>query len=209
MFDNKFTGKECIVFGSGPSLNDWDDTQIPSAIRLTCNTCIFSKNIKVHDYFFIQDTGNKHSSRSYNEPFGYVSRKMDYDKFKPKVKKYYGIGVNGRRKKWSLSIKDAEDGDAETYYLYRTKLNIPDKISFMESVVFTMVQFAVKNNCKKIYIVGCDGIKGSRYNEPNINVTEQDRKVEVKWKRQWRLLYQYMDVNNVTYCNFSQPNSIL
>lgn len=117
--------------------------------------------------------------------------------------------MNGKQKKWSLSVDDARDGNADTYYLYRTKFNTFDKISFTESVVFTMIQFAVKNNCKKVYIVGCDCRKGSRFNEPEIYITQQDLKVEDKWKRQWQSLYRYMDANNVSYHKFNPPSDIL
>lgn len=199
MFDNRFEGKECIIFGSGPSLNRWDDARYPEAIRISCNTCIFSNNINIHDYFFIQDTGCKHASRSYNEPLGYINKKAEYDNFRPRLEKFYGIGINGKKKKWSLSSDDASSAGATPYYMHRGDIAIADKIICMESVVFTMIQFAVKNGCKKLYIVGCDGKKGSRYNEPRISVTEQDRVTEAKWARQWQSIYRYLDSLDILY----------
>ena len=117
IYSNNITEKECIVFGSGPSLNDWNDSQIQEAVRISCNTCIFSNNINRHDYYFIQDNGCSRAKRPEVEPNCYLSRKREYDSFRPTYKKFYGISVNSKRRRWNLTEQDVSDGDAIPYSL--------------------------------------------------------------------------------------------
>jgi len=198
--EHNITGADVIIFGSGPSLLEWNDTGREDSIRCTCNSVIFSNIVKQVDYYFIQDTGCKTSSRRTEEGNGYCAKKIQYDEFTPNIKKFYGIGVNGQKKKWSLSLKDVVDGGAESYYLYTGPIDSPKKIAKMESVVFTMVQFVVKNGCRSVKFVGCDGTKGERFNEARLQPSESDIKTLAIWNRQWQLIYKFLDNHHVHWC---------
>lgn len=179
------SGKCCIIFGSGPTLNSWDDSLYPDYVRLCCNTTIFSSNIKRCDYYFIQDNGCARPARGFHTigENSYLGRKEEYDSFKPIYKKYYGAKVNDRVRKWNLKATDIVDGNAEGYNLYTTGnviFNITNNlVREYGSVVFSMVQFAVGNGCDSILLVGCD-CSSTRYNEPKPNATNIN-----KLKKTW------------------------
>lgn len=197
MFDQRdiVGGRDCILFGSGPGLASWDDSLYPEALRLCCNSTIFSDTIKTCHYYFIQDNGGLTRTRNFVEPNGYCSRKVEYDKYIPIHAKYYGVGVNQRKKNWSLSLQDSIDGNASSYYLH-TKIGIEvhDKIKRMESVIFTLIQFAVKNKCASLRFVGCDGRPGIRYNETVPGITDK-----AIWDRQWQSIIKYINNNNIRF----------
>lgn len=196
MYSN-ITGKECIVFGSGPSLNDWDDTQLLDAIRVSCNTCIFSDNINRHDYFFIQDNGCSRAKRPEVEPNCYLSRKKEYDSFKPTYDKFYGISVNNKRRRWNLTDQDVMDGGAIAYSLKtldRSPVDDTEHITELHSVALSAAQFAIHSKCIHLYIVGCDCTVGERYSG-KCGVVTTARKYREGWER----LYAYMKVLNIPY----------
>lgn len=200
IYSSNISGKECIVFGSGPSLNNWDDTRLLDAVRVSCNTCIFSDNINRHDYFFIQDNGCSRAKRPEVEPNCYLSRKEEYDSFKPTYGKFYGTGVNNKQKRWSLTNQDVNDGDAIPYSLKTlnmSPIDDTDYITELHSVALSAAQFAIHSKCTHLYIVGCDCTAGERFSGKCGVVTTSDN-----YKEGWNRLYNYMKLMSIPYTTF-------
>ena len=60
-FKNKHKGKTFVVFGSGPTLSEWEDSFCEDAIKVGCNTVFIHK--PDIDYYFVKDTGFENKSK--------------------------------------------------------------------------------------------------------------------------------------------------
>ena len=165
-YRNAHEGRSAVLFLSGPTLEQYEEPE-PDLITCGVNTVMFHRQDL--DYFFIQDVGkagHKHS---------YVSRKEEYDAFKPRIAKFYGVTLCRALK------KAASDAGATPYEFTHGRIintkrariedpaipadfsaDLANKLpAAAGSIAFPALQFLLWTGVKKIYIVGAD-IKDSR-----------------------------------------------
>lgn len=156
-FEGSYSGDTFVIFGSGPSLLDWDDSFCEEAIKVGCNTVFMSKPDL--DYYFIQDSGLITKS-----PNSYHLFKEEYDKFKPSISKFYGTDpLDCKRVNHMLKKQDSIDGGAIEYSVGSDLINY-DFLEFY-SVIFSCLQFASLCKVKKVIVVGCDITNNIRVGE--------------------------------------------
>lgn len=139
-YKNKFAGKDVVVIGSGPTLNDY--TPIKNAIHIGSNRAHLNKKLKL-DFLFRQDF-------------------KDFDKeiFDCHIKKFIGNYYNWQADMCPESVFNRLTNaqkfiiDTDTQQLQPDIANMP--LWHGGSVAFSMFQFALWTNPKRIYIVGCD-----------------------------------------------------
>lgn len=139
-YKNIFTGKDVVVIGSGPTLNDY--TYIENAIHIGANRAHLNKNIKL-DFLFRQDFN------------GYDEEIFDCD-----IKKFIGCYYNWKARMCPESVFNKLT-NASRYIIDFSTDRIPVDLSKEPlwhggSVAFSVFQFALWTNPKRIYIVGCD-----------------------------------------------------
>lgn len=154
-FKDKHKGKTFVIFGSGPTLLEWDDSFCKDAIKVGCNTVFMHKPDL--DYYLIQDSGLVTGSEN-----GYCRFKKKYDEYKPSIAKLYGVSCfsNGKLHGHSLTPRDVIDGGAIKYLL-------GEDFTEFYSVIFSCLQFARLCGAGKIIMVGCDVTNNIRVGEEN------------------------------------------
>jgi len=170
-FKNVHRGKSAVLFLTGPTLNDYVPPE-DNLIKVGVNTAIFHDGLDL-DYFFIQDPGQAHHSNSY------VSRKEEYDSYRPNIAKFYGITLS---KILMDSCNSAgsipyEFSHGEIVQIGNARIEnpeIPAKFSsdFNSgipaaggSIAFPALQFLLWTGVSKIYVVGADITDNRRFNE--------------------------------------------
>ena len=170
IFKNIHSENSGIIFGTGPSLLDYDNgTGLHNeSIRVGVNSIIYHDVDLKLDYFFIQDTGisEKHTN-------SYLMSKSEYDTFKTMKQKFYGVSGGNRREKWYLTPRDCVDGDALSYqintttkYAYTSKIDT-EPLGEGHTVVMSAIQFLLFTGITEIYLVGIDCI-GARIKETKV-----------------------------------------
>lgn len=154
-FKNKHKGQTFVIFGSGPTLLEWDDSYCPGAIKVGCNTVFMHKPDL--DYYFIQDNGYVTQSEN-----GYYKYKEKYDNYQPSIAKFYGVSYfpNGLMHAHSMMEWDIVRGGAKRYLL-------GEDFTEFYSVIFSCLQFARLCGAGKIIMVGCDVTNNIRAGEEN------------------------------------------
>jgi glycosyltransferase involved in cell wall biosynthesis len=138
---------------------------------ITCgvNTVIFHRQDL--DYFFIQDAGKTGHQNAY------VNRKADYDAFKPRIAKFYGVtlcpalrGGGGGAIPYQfthgpiINMKGASIEDPNIRADFSADLaNKP--MAAAGSIAFPALQFLLWTGVKKIYVVGADITDSRRVGE--------------------------------------------
>lgn len=170
-FKDKHKGKTFVVFGSGPTLLEWDDSFCEESIKIGCNTVFKHKSDL--DYYFIKDSGFQNKS-----PNGYFLLKEEYDNYQPSEFKFYGISkINGQYTPFSLTDQDVEDGRAIGFNNYG-KLFIE-----FHSVIFSCLQFAYLCGASKVIVVGCDIINNIRVGESEEHDGYKQEKLLFRWEQ--------------------------
>lgn len=170
-FKDKHKGKTFVVFGSGPTLLEWEDSFCEGAIKIGCNTVFKHKSDL--DYYFIKDSGFQNKS-----PNGYFLLKDEYDNYQPSISKFYGISrFNNQYTPFSLTDKDVKDGKAIGFDNYG-KLFIE-----FHSVIFSCLQFAELCGASKVIVVGCDIVNNIRVGESEEHDGYKQEKLLFRWEQ--------------------------
>lgn len=142
-YRNAFKGKEIVIVGAGPTLNDY--IPIKNAIHIGTNKTYKVKKLKL-DFLFYQDF-----------------KAFDKDLLKNKTKKFIGIFENYNLDMCPQSVfNQLYNADKFIMDNYSPDTDvIPVDISLNPvwnggSVAFSAFQFALWTGAKKIYLVGCD-----------------------------------------------------
>jgi len=166
-YRNVHAGRSAVLFLSGPTLARYVEPE-PDLVTCGVNTTIFRRQDL--DYFFIQDVGRTSHANSY------VSRKADYDAFKPRIAKFYGTTLCpmlrdvGGTTEYTFSCGPIiniggariEDPKAAADFSADLALKPPAAAG---SIAFPALQFLLWTGVKRIYIVGADITDGRRINE--------------------------------------------
>lgn len=185
-FKDKHKGKTFVIFGSGPTLLEWDDSFCEDAIKIGCNTVFMHKPDL--DYYLIQDSGLITGSEN-----GYCRFKQKYDEYKPSKAKLYGVSYfsNGMLHGHSLTPRDVIDGKAIQYSIS------PDsnKCDFVEfySVIFSCLQFADLCGAENIVVVGCDVTNNIRAGEKQEHNGYKITNLVERW-RDFKKSYPHMNI---------------
>jgi len=180
-FKNKHKGKTFVVFGSGPTLSEWEDSFCEDAIKVGCNTVFIHK--PDIDYYFVKDTGFENKSQN-----GYFLFKEKYDNYQPSCSKFYGISkFGGQYTPFSLTEKDVEDGGAIGFNNYGNLF-----IEF-HSVIFSCLQFANLCGASKVIVVGCDITNNIRIGETKEHNGYKKEKLLFRWE-QFKKSYPNLDI---------------
>lgn len=170
-FNGSHEGKTFVIFGSGPTLLEWEDSFCEGAIKIGCNT-VFKHKPNL-DYYFIKDTGFQNKS-----PNGYFLLKEEYDNYQPSEFKFYGTSkINGQYTPFSLTDQDVEDGRAIGFNNYG-KLFIE-----FHSVIFSCLQFADLCGASKVIVVGCDIVNNIRVGESEEHNGYKREKLLFRWEQ--------------------------
>lgn len=140
-------GKEVVIVGAGPTLDDY--VPIPDAIHIGVNKTFLCEKVAL-DYLFIQD---------------YFEDTQDAaDAYLPETcRKFYGYHPNGSV--GAIPEACATRANAERYFFEDLPLCSrspfpPDisraRLGTFSSVIFPALQFALWTHPKRIYLVGCD-----------------------------------------------------
>lgn len=159
-YKNAFSGKDVVVIGSGPSLNNYKP--IEGAIHIGSNRAHLNKNLNL-DFLFRQDF------------HGY-----DQEIFDCNIKKFIGCYYNWKARMCPESVFNRLT-NANKYIIDFSTDRIPVDLSKEPlwhggSVAFSVFQFALWTNPKRIYIVGCDS--AGQVNSLNWNHFDDKNKTE-------------------------------
>jgi hypothetical protein len=178
---DRHKGETFIVFGSGPTLLEWQDSFCEGAIKIGCNTVF--KHKPDLDYYFIKDSGFQNKS-----PNGYFLLKDEYDNYQPSISKFYGISrFNNQYTPFSLTDQDVKDGKAIGFDNYG-KLFIE-----FHSVIFSCLQFAELCGASKVIVVGCDIVNNIRVGESEEHDGYKREKLLFRWE-QFKLAHPDLDI---------------
>jgi len=166
-YRNVHAGRSAVLFLSGPTLAQYVEPE-PDLVTVGVNTTIFYRQDL--DYFFIQDVGRTSHSNSY------VSRKVDYNAFRPRIAKFYGVTLCPMLRNVAdtvpyqfthgpiINIGGARIEDPKVAADFSADLaNNPPAAA--GSVAFPALQFLLWTGVKRIYIVGADITDGRRIGE--------------------------------------------
>jgi hypothetical protein len=166
-YHNVHLGKAAVLFLSGPTLAQYVEPE-PDLVTVGVNTVIFHR--PELDYLFLQDAGSPAHCNSY------VSRKADYDSFKPRIAKFFGTtlcpmlrGVPGTTPYQYthgpiIDIGNARIEDPKVLADFSDNLGSKPPAA-NGSVAFPAIQFLLWTGVKRIYIVGADITDGRRIGE--------------------------------------------
>jgi len=154
-YKNINKGKNVVLMGSGPTLNDY--VPIEGAVHIGVNNVFQFDKVKL-DYIFIQDY--LLTDEIQNAADSYIGNDC---------KKFYGIH---QLHYWDKHCKPVSESsalkaNAERYFFNDLQIGhspiwgfAPDitlmPLTTYSSVIFPALQFALFTHPKKIYIVGCD-----------------------------------------------------
>ena len=202
-FKNKHKGKTFVLFGSGPTLLDWKNSYCEDAINIGCNTVFMHKPDL--DYYFIQDSGAVTKS-----PNCYLKSREEYDHYRPKIEKFYGLSLRESRVNISQKTKNyfnifsvlgsknvkyldhsmryewAREGGAKIYSVVRDEHYLHNICSHpfyeLNSVIFSCAQFALLAGAKRIIFVGCDITNNIRIGEDTKHSFYEDLRLLERWE---------------------------
>ena len=148
-YKNSLTGKSGILFGSGPTIKEFQSNL--DVVRVGLNEQIYL-NLNL-DYWFMGDTFPRDHSK-------FINCFNDYNQYRPNKTKFIRYQTWGERGRMPLGMKHS------TYYQCDLG-GIPDKCLFQKdisqgnlvgvaSISFEALQFMLYAGLKKIYLVGHD-----------------------------------------------------
>jgi hypothetical protein len=153
-YKDKHVGKKGILFGTAPSVNEYDEHQdkFKDFIKFGSNEIIY-KPYKM-DYYFIGDVGNKKR--------GYLSDPETYENYQPNIAKFYR--TKAKKISGHLTCGMPEGKDA-IYYNINFRINrstgelqkdITEKFGAYATISLDVLQFVVYTGIKDIYLIGHD-----------------------------------------------------
>jgi hypothetical protein len=163
---------------------------VTEGVTVGVNDLIYPMRFNL-DYYFLQD---KNRLRN---PNGYTYCKEIYDKYRPKLGKFYGTKSDGSYHDNGFSRQDCIDGEAQEYETgdigeCRFTDDIEnDPLGDGFTVAFQAMQFLLYIGCNPIRIVGCDITDPGKFNftERPDNIY-MDYKLIDKWKEMKKFIAQ-------------------
>lgn len=158
---NKFNGKSIAIFGSGPTLKDYIP-QEEGIINMGVNNTYLNKNIQF-DFLFVQEDSSEIDMKNVvdyrkgdcKKFFGVISDTM-YEYMKDYSKRYNASSAT------RIPLKYFNSTDVSAYILEEVCENVlPYNIGYepigdWHGTIFSVLQFALYTNPKRIYVVGND-----------------------------------------------------
>ena len=192
-----------IVFGAGPSLNDYDEIDDGTFVRVTCNRQIFME--RLHPFhLYINIDGGSGGKHSYVKDF-----KKQIDDYQPLYAKFYSVH-------WKCLYDAYVDSGAIPFMIYTTKyfrhpytndlgvkrtshvedVNLVHTIKFVKdisiqppmlnsNVAFPIMQILLYMGFSTINLVGFDASGGGRWNFPNAYNFKNFAQSVVQWPKRW------------------------
>ncbi len=159
-YKNVYEGKEGILLGTGPTLNQYDfEEDDGTRIKVGVNS-IALDDIKL-DYYFCGHIDKRSKS--------YIAKMQEYQ---PRFEKFGFVLLDGRiNEKW-LTLKMATNLGLCPYELttkneFRLELDQYPVVNCC--IAFSGLQFMVYAGIKKIYLVGCDTTQVVSYKDSSID----------------------------------------
>jgi glycosyltransferase involved in cell wall biosynthesis len=158
-------GRSAALLLSGPSLAQYVPPE-PELITCGVNTVLFHYP-DLH-YYFLQDPGRLSHADSY------VNRKTEYDSFRPRLAKFYGMTLHRFETDGSVPYEFSHgriiDRDGSKIEDPAVPADFSDDLATKPpaaagSVAFPALQFLLWTGVRKIYIVGADITDGRRIGE--------------------------------------------
>ena len=151
-YKNIHKGKSAVLFGTGPSVNEYND--IYNLVKIGSNEIVYKPYIM--DYYFIGDAGNSHR--------GFNSDRLAYMDYTPNIAKFYRMDER--------NTKGMPDGLKDGYYYKVTDKirtggqfykDIDQGIGMYASISIEALQFILYTGVSHLYLVGqdCDYRDGS------------------------------------------------
>lgn len=174
MYYNKHIGESAILFGSGPTILEFNSGQVPpDVLRYGVNDQIFL-DLDL-DYWFMGDACSQTPSKFYD-------RFMEYNEYKPNIQKFIrhcnwpddrkitvpNWGNVPRNGQLPFNMKHAKyytcdsGGGNPDVCLFKKDISV-NNLNSVASITFEVLQFMLFCGIKKIYLVGhdCDYSKGT------------------------------------------------
>ena len=151
-YKNIHKGQKAVLFGSGPTIKNFDPITIPSDfIKAGSNEQIFL-DLDL-DYWFMCDTTDDKNK--------FWNKFDNYNNYKPKKSKFIA-DMGEVRNKPPKGIKHAEYYYSEKKHSFTKNID-SELIPTKSSITFDIVQFLLYMGIKIIYLVGhdCDYSKGT------------------------------------------------
>ncbi|KAA3615506.1 MAG: hypothetical protein DWQ05_14240 [Calditrichaeota bacterium] len=140
-------GQSAIIFGSGPSLNEWEDNEYPDVIRAGVNELVFTPILL--DYYFSGDSQEVH------RPGTFAKNKQAYYDYLPRIQKFIRKQTWGERGALPRDISNAV-----YYWCDLTSTPVKDistqPVGCCASISFEALQFLLYAGIKRVYLVGQD-----------------------------------------------------
>jgi len=174
-YENAFEGRDMVLLGTGPSLNKYKP--IDGAIHIGVNRAYKFEKVKL-DYLFAQDFNKKNFLKIYGEGSleSYIDdlKKLDCKKFIGHVRDYSSFAnINLPEKDYiGTDFIRYIHGDCMDSPIHRD-LKFYPTFDF-GTVAHSAIHFALFAHPRRVYIVGCDGVKGISYEclDTSIKVSE-------------------------------------
>lgn len=161
-FYNKHLGKEAVLFGTGPTLTDFDFNDIDGwseTIKVGVNSMAYVDRIPL-DYYFCGHDSSKESWHHHNQ-----LEKSLFEQIKCRTdvtQKFCATRVNNRPH--PLHFSDDEAARMGTLRYGITSLSghqhihkdIASHNLYNHSIIFSALQFILYSGVKRVYLVGCD-----------------------------------------------------
>lgn len=171
MIIENLNNKSVIIFGTGPSLHQYDSSLNKDKILLGSKEIVFYHTIM--DYYFIGDGGDKKTRGYYVNPEVYHNYKANCQKFirLPSDKNKHKTRSSKHPYEWYNTMP--ENLQKFGFEYYRVKEESFDKeppfeinkINDAGAISFEIFQICLMNNVKEIFLVGhdCDYTKGTAF----------------------------------------------
>lgn len=165
-FKNINKGKDVVIVGTGPTLNDYEP--IKDAVHIGLNAAFKNESFKLN-YLFMAD---------YSGAKNYIRDAKDYD-----CKKLYGLHISeDYRNICYIPEYIVEEANAYRYFSNTSGEEINYDIEVQPlmnfgSVSFHAIHFALYTHPKRIYLVGCDCTKNGYYDK-NLGYTNDNFEAE-------------------------------
>ena len=145
-YKDKYKGKSCILFGTGTTLDMYQNRD--DLIKIGSNEIIY-KPYKM-DFYFLGDPGSKKR--------GFLSDEKSYIDYKPNIDKFFRNHENDTHKGIVCECENASWYDVTRMKRAKIKFSpdIHSEIVGWASITYVMIQFAVYAGFKTIYLVGHD-----------------------------------------------------
>jgi hypothetical protein len=144
-FKDKHKGQSAICFGTGQTLNKYEDKY--NVVKCGSNEIIY-KDYKM-DYYFLGDPGSVKR--------GYLSDPESYDEYKPNIAKFYRKdgtkGYRGIKSKCENAIRYEIDGQRNGGKFNK---DISEGMYAFATISLECMQFLLYTGIKRIYLVGHD-----------------------------------------------------